>query len=111
MSGFDYSRIAATATRLLAHFGQPVTITRTAMDGAVSTSQAVGVVADTVKHALADTGIAIGDDKLYLSPAGTPPEPGDRIAYNGGSRVIVAPVIQLNPAGTSLLVECYARAG
>lgn len=110
MIGFDHARIAATATRLLARFGQRVTLTRTAPSGAVSAIPATAVVADTVKHTLGDAGIAVGDDKLYVAPD-VLPEPGDRIAYNGGTRVIVDPVVQINPAGTRLLVECYARAG
>lgn len=110
MTGFDYARVAATANRLLVHFGQPVTVSRTAPDGSVTSFESTAVVADTVKHVLGDSGIAIGDDKLYLV-ADTLPEPGDRIAYNGGERVIVDPVMPINPAGTAVLVECYARAG
>ena len=110
MSGFNYPRMAVTAGRLLERFGQVMTFTRTASDGSVSTFTAVAVVASTVKHALADSGIQIGDDKLLVDAQGSP-EPGDRVAYNGASRVIVDPVISLNPGGTRVLVECYARAG
>ncbi len=110
MTGFNYARIAASAGRLLERFGQVMTFSRTAPDGAVSTFTAVAVVAATVKHALGDSGIAVGDDKLLVD-ATVKPEAGDRVAYNGGSRVIVDPVVTLNPAGTRVLVECYARAG
>lgn len=110
MTSFDYARMAATARRLLDRFGQRVTITHTAPGGAVSTQAAIGFVASTVKHTLGDSNIAIGDDRLYLDAAATP-EPGDRVAYSGGSRVIVDPVVPLAPAGTRVLVECYARAG
>lgn len=110
MSGFDYPRMAATARRLIDRFGQVMSITRTASDRTVTSLSAVGVVTDTVKHTLGDSGIAIGDDQILLD-ATTKPQPGDRITYNGQSRVIVDPVTELNPGGVALLFECYARAG
>lgn len=111
MSGFDYARTAASASRLLGRFGQIATFTRTApADGSVSTFDARAVVASTVKHALGDSGIAVGDDKLLVESSAAP-EPGDRVAYNGESRVIVDPVVAINPGGTRVLVECYARRG
>lgn len=110
MTGFDYARMAATAARLLDRFGQVMTFSRTAPDGTVSTFTAVAVVASTVKHTLGDSGIQIGDDKLLVDAA-VLPQQGDRVAYNGGSRVVVDPVTPLNPGGTRVLVECYARIG
>lgn len=110
MSGFNYPRIAATAGRLLERFGQVMTFSRTSPAGVVSEFTALAVVASTVKHTLGDSGIAIGDDKLLVDAVAAP-EPGDRVTYNGHSRVIVDPVISLNPGGTRVLVECYARAG
>jgi hypothetical protein len=110
VSGFDYTRMSALAIRLIERFGQPVTLKRTAMNGDVTLLATRGVMTDTVKHTLGDSGIAIGDDRLVLDP-GVAPKPGDRIAYNGQSRVVVDPVVPINPAGTVILFECYARAG
>lgn len=110
MSRFDYTKTAATAKRLLGRFGQLATFRRTDPDGATSSFTALAVVASTVKHTLADSGIAIGDDRLLVEAAATP-QPGDRVEYSGQSRVIVDPVIAVSPGGTRVLVECYARAG
>lgn len=110
MTGFDYASTADTALRMLGRFGQQMAFTRTAADRTVTRFTALGVVADTVKHTLGDSGIAVGDDKLLID-AGAKPQPGDRVAYNGQSRMIVDPVVPINPAGTPVLVQCYARAG
>lgn len=109
MSAF-YGRLQGTADRLLAKFGQAITITRTATDGATTAYTTTGAVVGTVKHTLGDSGIAIGDDRILLDHTVTP-QPGDRITYNGQSRVIVDPVVNTNPGGTHILFECYARAG
>lgn len=107
---FSYGATQATAHRLLARFGQDITLSRTSRAGAVTVFATRGVVVGAVKHVLGDSGIGIGDDRLLLDHA-IAPQPGDRITYNGASRVVVDPVVPLNPAGTVLLYECYARGG
>lgn len=109
MSTF-YGRLQGTADRLVAKFGQSITLTRTATDGTTTAYTTKGVVVGTITHTLGDSGIAIGDDRILLDHSVTP-IPGDRIAYSGQSRVIVDPVVQTNPGGTNLMFECYARAG
>lgn len=107
---FNYPRTAATADRLIDRFGGDIIITRTGAAGAVTAMPTRGVVVNTVTHVLGDSGISIGDDEIMLDRS-VLPEPGDRISYNGQSRVVVDPVVPENPAGTLLYVTCYARAG
>lgn len=105
-----YDRLHATADRLITKYGQPVVLSRTSADGSVATINTTGLVVDTVKHALSDSGIQIGDDVLLLHSS-QEPIPTDRINYNGLSRVVVDPIVQINPANKVLAFRCYARAG
>lgn len=109
MSAF-YDRMRATADRMIAKYGRAVTITRTSPVGAVSTFTSKAVTLRTVKHALADSNISIGDNMLLLDATVTP-QPGDRITDGVDSRVLVDPVIPIRPAETVLAFECYARLG
>jgi len=111
VSGVDYARAAARTARLIERFGLLATLTRThPATGTVTTTTARALKAATITRTLADSGIAIGDDKLLVE-AGASVQPGDRIVYGDEDRVIVDPVIVINPGSTRVLLECYARAG
>ena len=111
MSGIDYTRVAARTARLIERFGLMATFTRTnPATGVVTTTQARTLKAGTISRTLADSGIAIGDDKLLVE-ADASVQPGDRVVYGSEDRVIVDPVITYSPGGTRVLLECYARAG
>ncbi len=111
MNLFDYSRIRATADKLIARFGQAATLSSTdPATGAVTTRVAKAVNMGPVKHTLGDSGVSIGDDRLLLDHAAAP-KPGDRVAYGAESRVIVDPVSPIQPGDTVLGFEIYARAG
>lgn len=110
MTTFAYSRISATADRLIARFGQAATLTHTDTLGVVSSRPVQCVNLGTVKHALADSNISIGDDRLLLDRSAAP-QPGDRIAYDDESRVIVDPVAPIRPGPVVIAYECFARLG
>lgn len=110
MTAAVYKRLAKTAARLIAKYGVPATITRTDDLGTITALQTRSVTTGTVKYALADSNINIGDDILLLDGSVTP-LPGDRIAYGDSNRVLVNPVSPIKPADLVMAFECYARPG
>ncbi|QBX34595.1 hypothetical protein E4191_07630 [Paracoccus liaowanqingii] len=124
---FDYTRLRATADRLIGRFGKPATLTRsTAPAGApqypwdevtpsqpVTQSFTVTVVEDkaTVRYSRADEGALIPRSVRVLTIAtdGEAPRMGDRIILADRPHEIVL-VSPLQPGATLLLHEAEISA-
>lgn len=108
---FNYAPILATATRLLADFGQTCTITRTAPTDA-NTSDQTGVAVNVVlnegdRRALADVSIPV---RKYLISGAVTPEVGDILTVGSD----VSPIMQadkLAPGATTIIWTVIVRAG
>lgn len=115
-----YANLAATAARLLAQFGQEVTLQPSAAatyDPASSVATAAAG-ADVARHgAIFDFGkgvttvrgnlVQTTDRQLYLEP-GVAPELSDTVLVGGEAFAIVS-VGELNPGGTSVLYDLHLR--
>ncbi|APC18174.1 hypothetical protein BLL42_21505 [Pseudomonas frederiksbergensis] len=122
MSEF-YNRMAATALRLIAQFGQPVTIrdiTKGAYDPSTSKTRPDSVVERTAQGIMLDfTGqefqtnslIKVGDKKLKIAASGltSPPTLLSKVVAQGRTWTIVPPLKEINPAGTPILYELQVR--
>lgn len=109
MSAATYARLANSARRLIADFGQPWTITRTLGPGLSAQRVANGVVVGQVQHLLGDSGVDIGDKEMYLD-ASAEPIKTERIEADGESYVIVQ-VEPIKPAAITIAWRVWARAG
>jgi hypothetical protein len=123
MSAF-YDRQAATAQRLLAQFGQPVTVSRVTggtedpLTGDVTgqTTESYtpnGVLLNySVKEAgdsrAAGNEIRTSDRKLLLAPFDVDPVVTDLVTVDGGEWTIIR-IKTLRPAGQTLLHEIQVR--
>ncbi|WP_421710853.1 hypothetical protein [Alcanivorax sp.] len=123
MSAF-YDRQAATAQRLLAQFGQPVTVSRVTggtedpltgeMTGQTTESYTPnGVLLNySVKEAgdsrAAGNEIRTSDRKLLLAPFDVDPVVTDLVTVDGGEWTIIS-IKTLRPAGQTLLHEIQVR--
>lgn len=119
MTGFNYARSAATASRLIARFGQSASIVRsTAGNGPAydpgepteTTYACTLVVLDYTNSERDGTLILAGDKKVYLSTSGLSIEPSlaDKISVNGEAHNIIS-IKPLNPAGTVVMYEIQIR--
>lgn len=117
---FDYDDIAATASELLAEFGQDVTLTRgTAGTYNPATGKATvsdttatgkGVVLDYNQRDIDGTLIRQGDQRVYLSvDIGVTPQTGDSLTL-GGKEWAVITSRTLAPAGTAVIHDVQIRA-
>lgn len=119
MSGFNYDRAKATAERLIARFGQAMTLTvpgattGPAWDstpGAPVTHTCTGCVLDYSVYERNDALIQAGDRKVLLSTDGLSvvPDPAHWITV-GGQDMAIIKVAPLNPGGTTVLYELQVR--
>lgn len=118
---FDYDKSAATAQRLLANFGQTVTLSREVAgdyDPVTGESTGGGVETQTCKavlldYSLQDSGaqfsdgsqVSIGDKKMLIEAAGLswPPDALTKLTDVTGQVWQVEKVRELAPAGTPVL--------
>ncbi|RZJ12072.1 MAG: hypothetical protein EOP39_04600 [Rubrivivax sp.] len=119
---FDYDKTAATAARLLAKFGAPVTVARvtpgaydpeTGTNGAGSseTWSPSGVKLDYTAKEIDGTLILAGDQRVYMSAvAGLDPQPGDAVTL-GADVWRVVKSRTLAPAGVAVLLDVQCRKG
>lgn len=114
---FNYTKTAATATRLLARFGAAATLKRasagtydpsTGTDTVTETSLATtaAVFAYDAKY-IDGTLILQGDQRAYMAPSVTPKQ-GDKLTWQGADYTVIA-VKALSPAGTVALYEAQIR--
>ena len=115
----DYAATAASATRMLTHYGQ--TITRTTV-----TAGAYNLTTDTVTQTEATESrigalfdfpdalqnfrgnlIQVHDRRLYLDPNGSAAMT-DRYTI-GGVQYVVVSISETNPAGTVVLYDLHVR--
>jgi len=123
-----YTRLQATANRLLRGKGQSLTLTRITagtydpatggMTGATtSTQSAYGAIFDYGAKQIDGTLIKAGDKQLLLSAfktdgaALTAPVLGDTVSIGGVTYTLVEPLKEVNPAGTVVLFDVNLRCG
>ena len=117
---FNYSRIAGTANRLLAKFGQTVTlrkyeigaydpVTSTAAQVATDYSR-VGAIFDFGgKQTLGPGGlIQVGDKQLLMDVNGAAPELEDHVIV-GGVEYVLKGVGVIAPAGVPVVYDLHLR--
>jgi len=114
MATFDYAKTQATAERLLARFGQTVTLRKAGATTGDAWAPVPGtpsdtdiIVADFEERRRDEDGRLTGEAMrtLYVSTStGVAPEPNDQVQIGGEWHVILA-VRPLRPAGTALLYE------
>ena len=121
-----YTRLQATANRLLRGKGQSLTLTRITagtydpatggMTGATtSTQSAYGAIFDYGAKQIDGTLIKAGDKQLLLSPfktdgtALTAPVLGDTVTVGSIVYTLVEPLKEINPAGTTVMYEVNLR--
>jgi len=115
---FNYSKAAATATKLLAKFGRTVTHTiRTTgsydpATGAVTitetTQSATAALFDYGTKDIDGTLIQMGDKRALIAPLTTMPKPDDTLTV-GTVVWTIKQVNELNPAGTTVMYEAQVR--
>jgi hypothetical protein len=117
---YDYDKTAATASRLLARFGAPVTVTRETAGGYDSetgtttdpTSQVwtpIGVKLDYSQKEIDGTLIKAGDQRVYMSAEpGLDPKTGDAVTL-GAEVWRVVDSRTLAPAGIAVLLDVQVR--
>lgn len=115
-----YAEMAATASELLAEFGQDVTLVR-GMTGtyvpatgtatvSVSNSYGKGVALDYDQRDIDGTKIRQGDQRVYLSvEVGVTPQTGDALLISGKTWKVIASRT-LAPAGVAVIHDCQVRA-
>jgi hypothetical protein len=107
----NYTRMAATVTRLLGANGTSAVLTRVSPTTGVATERSAAVVRwKQVKHVLPGSNLQVGDWLCIVDP-GADPRPGDRFTIDEESLVIVGSVEPVRPASTILAFLVYARAG
>jgi hypothetical protein len=119
MTAFDYSRPQATASRLIARFGQTGAIVRPTLGNGpaydpgepTDTSHACQMVVLDYDDGERDgTLIKYGDKKVLVSVSGLTIEPklSDKVSVGGSSHEIMA-IKPLNPGGTVVMYEIQIR--
>lgn len=118
----DYVNLAATAARLLASAGAPVSLKRRVegeydtatgdvLEDRVTTYNGQGVKVDYTAREIDGTRIRAGDVRVYLSVAGmVAPRTGDVLMIEGAPWTVVnAATVQ--PGSITLLYDVQARRG
>lgn len=116
-----YTRAAATSARLLAKYGQPITLRRvSAGTYDANTGVAVPGQTDITRNgALLDFGagqteergnlIQAFDKRLLLEP-GTPPTLKDRVVISSSAaQYTIVSIGEVNPGGTAALYDIHLR--
>jgi hypothetical protein len=107
----NYSRMAATVTRLLGANGTIATISRVSPTTGATTETTAAVVRwKQVRHVLPGSNLEVGDWLCIVAPQADP-RPGDRIAMDEESLVIVGSVEPVRPGSVVLAFLVYARVG
>jgi len=121
VSSFDYTRSAATATRLIGRFGAVGAIRRSATTGGNSWDPSSGtttttdypatmVVTDYAQKDVNGTVILQGDRKVYVAPGvAVVPTVTDVLVTADGVTLSIVAVSPLKPAGTVVMYEIQAR--
>lgn len=114
---FDYARARATASRLIANFGAPVSFKKAAAAGADPWAPTVTTTTSTVTAV--DLGIRIRPEPgtqvtrrvrvLYIQAGGVVPEITDRVQIGGVWHEIVE-AMPLSPAGVDVMYEVALNA-
>ena len=120
---FDYAASADTAMRMLAKFGQTVTLSRTSDPvydpitgeytggGTVSTT-AFGVllpVGDEAGNTLGDGGVIRADDRKFIVDSGASLDALTTLTDAGGGVWNIVNVVSLAPAGINVLYKGIVR--
>lgn len=121
MSSFDYTKSAATATRLIGRFGAVGAIRRSATTGGNAWDPSSGtttttdypatmVVTDYAQKDVNGTVILATDKKVLVAP-GVAVVPGvtDTLVTPDGATLNIVNVNPLKPAGTVVMYEIQAR--
>lgn len=119
---FNYAKIAATASALVAKFGQAITVTRVAAGGAYDPAtgaveggtavavNGIGVALDYAQREIDGTIIQSGDRRILIAASlSITPSAGDSLALAGGQMLRVMSSKPLSPAGIIVLHEVQAR--
>lgn len=123
MSEF-YNRMADTALRLIAQYGQTVTIqaatvgeydpdTGTVPPDSTKEQTAQGILLDfTGQEFQSNSLIKQGDKKLKIAAQGLDwvPDLQNKVVIQGRTWSIVPPLKEINPAGTPIIYELQVRA-
>ncbi|MBC3375795.1 hypothetical protein HU762_17735 [Pseudomonas sp. SWRI92] len=122
MSEF-YDRMAATALRLIAQYGQPVIIrdikvgeydpdTGTVPPDTIIEQTAQGILLDFTGQEFQNNSlIQQGDKKLKVAAKGLQWKPSllNKVVVQGRTWSIIPPLKEINPAGTPILYELQVR--
>ena len=121
MSNFNYTRSAATATRLLTRFGAAGSVRRSATTGGNSWDPSSGtttttdypatmVVTDYAQADINGTVIQSTDKKVLMAPGvAVVPNTSDVLVTPDGGTLSVVGVKPLKPAATLVMYEIQAR--
>lgn len=114
---FNYTKTAATATRLLARFGAAATLKRqsagtynpnTGTDTVTSTSLATTACVFAYPQSYIDGSLIMqGDQRAYLSNEQAPKQ-GDVLTWQGTDYTVIK-AKPVSPAGVVVLHECQLR--
>lgn len=119
MTAYDYSRLQATALRLIDRFGRSVTLSRTALGsgpahkpgtGSTSTYSCRAVFQDYSNFERDGTLILAGDRKVLVAAKGLSiePQPGDKLIDGLDTYTVVRPS-PIAPGATPLLYTLQVR--
>jgi len=113
-----YERMAATATRLLGNYGQPMALRRVSgatddpatgeTTGGVPTDMPTVGVFTSISADYAAANQVLAGDRLVVLDASQEPLMGDRLVAGGHSLAIVR-IEPINPAGTPLAYRLQVR--
>lgn len=111
---FNYTPLAATATRLLTQFGQTATLERTTTEGASETDAGKGVRLDLNGNDRDRLVGAFGSSPLssskYLLSAGMAPQLGDRLTV-GSDSIVLSIVDPIKPGDVTLAWQVLGSVG
>ncbi len=121
---YDYSATAAVANRLIARYGQSMTLTRKSLSGSSPTSKTSGTAstatstvsavvlpmeAAQIGQDIGGTAIRSTDAMIYIAPnAGTAPQNGDTLTDGTDTWAILRANV-LRPGGSVVLYDCVGR--
>jgi len=111
---FNYTPLAATATRLIAQFGQTATLVRTTTDGASESDAGKGVRVEINGGDRRRMDGAFGSAPMvsskYLLSGGMAPQLGDRLTV-GSDSIILSVVDPIQPGDVTLAWQVLGAAG